>query len=111
MGLQPHSTIAANPFNRPTALAMLQHEAVWENLPVSDNVLEHPCNRTGWLSPFFLNLLFDETRRVAAERITEERAADHSILRGTPPRDGELNQERVGFNSPPVEGCHEGAGW
>jgi hypothetical protein len=70
------------PFDCKNALAMLQQEAEREKLPVSNNVLEHLCDKIGWLSPFFLNLLFDETRRVAVERITEERAADRSILTG-----------------------------
>ena len=68
------------PFDSPSALAMLQKEAGRANLQVDEGALEHLCNKIGWLSPFFLNLLFDETRLVANERITEERSVDHRIL-------------------------------
>jgi hypothetical protein len=67
------------PFDSPNALAMLQQEATRENLQVDDGVFGHLCDKTGWLSPFFLNLLFDETRRVANERSSEGRLTEKRI--------------------------------
>jgi len=67
------------PFIHTDALEMLQEVAGRENLKADDSVLEYLCERTGWLSPYFLNLLLDETLRVARERIAGLRLTDGSI--------------------------------
>jgi AAA+ ATPase superfamily predicted ATPase len=60
------------PFTRKMALEMLGQLSSREgNLKPTENVLAYLCDRTGWLSPFFLNLFFNEAQRAAQERINE----------------------------------------
>ncbi|OQX05248.1 MAG: hypothetical protein BWK76_27745 [Desulfobulbaceae bacterium A2] len=62
------------PFKRQAALAMLAEETRREGWPPDAGCLEHLCDRVGWLSPFFLNLLLDGTIIAARDRLQETEA-------------------------------------
>jgi hypothetical protein len=59
------------PFREKAALAMLEEEAEREGWRAEKPVYEHLCRRTGWLSPFYLNLLLAETLTAARDRELE----------------------------------------
>jgi len=60
------------PFRLTAALEMLKEQAKNENWQGEAQVFEHLCQRTGWLSPFYLNLLLSETLSAARDRELEE---------------------------------------
>lgn len=67
------------PFKPAAAFAMLAEEARREGWSVVDNSLEHLCQRIGWLSPFYLNLLLATTIEAARDRLEETGGADRQI--------------------------------
>jgi hypothetical protein len=66
------------PFRRTAALDMLAEELRREGWSAGPQVMEHLCERTGWLSPFYLNLLLVSSLEAARDRELE--------LDGTPRR-------------------------
>ena len=59
------------PFKRHAAEAMLRHFAQDECWVIQDTTVAHLCDRTGWLSPFYLNLLLDQSFLAARDRWDE----------------------------------------
>lgn len=59
------------PFRMKAALDMLTEEAAREGWNAEPPVFEHLCQRIGWLSPFYLNLLLAEALRAARDRELE----------------------------------------
>jgi uncharacterized protein len=59
------------PFRPKAALEMLQEEARREGWQGDVAVFEYLCQRTGWLSPFYLNLLLVEACSAARDRELE----------------------------------------
>lgn len=68
------------PFKQQAALAMLEEEARREDWDAAPGVLEHLCRRTGWLSPFYLNLLLASALEAARDRELETESADHQLI-------------------------------
>lgn len=58
-------------FRPDSARAMLAELAQRETYEVDQTVLDHICNRIGWLSPFYLNLFLACTIEAARDRILE----------------------------------------
>lgn len=69
------------PFKKGAALAMLTSEAGRENWHVEEVDLEHLCARTGWLSPFYLNLLLATTIEAARDRLLETGSSERILVR------------------------------
>lgn len=67
------------PFKRPAALAMLGEQAQRENWAASEEVLVHLCQRTGWLSPYYLNLLLNATCEAARDRGEETGSSERRL--------------------------------
>jgi uncharacterized protein len=59
------------PFKKQAALEMLRTESVRENWAIDDKTLPYLCDRAGWLSPFYLNLLLDSAIAAARDRVQE----------------------------------------
>jgi len=59
------------PFRPPSARAMLTTLAEREGWRLTDDGAGHLCDKTGWLSPFYLNLLLDEALKAARDRLLE----------------------------------------
>ncbi len=59
------------PFKRIEALAMLRKFADDDGWIVTEATLEQLCSQVGWLSPYFLCLLLDETMKAARDRRDE----------------------------------------
>jgi hypothetical protein len=60
------------PFHKDIALSMLK-EVAWreEKWKLEDAVANHLCQRVGWLSPFYLNLLLDQSLAAGRDREME----------------------------------------
>lgn len=67
------------PFRREDALAMLAEEARREGWNAPPETLVYLCERTGWLSPFYLNLLLASTLDAARDRGLETDADDRVL--------------------------------
>lgn len=81
------------PFKRPHAIAMLQQFSDKKGWQLSTSDAEFICVKTGWLSPFFLNLLLNEAIRFADDRFAEaEQEGDASA---ESPKD--LNAQDIEF--------------
>ena len=59
------------PMRRNDALDMWRHFSLIGNWTSPDTVSQHALNRVGWASPYYLNLLLDETLRTADIRAEE----------------------------------------
>ena len=59
------------PFKPSSARAMLSTLAEREGCPLSTEAARYLCQRTGWLSPFYLNLLLDEAIKARRDRLLE----------------------------------------
>ncbi len=66
---------ALGPFKRRHALQMLQHFASKKEWILQQTDAEYLCDKIGWLSPFFLNLLLSETILAARDRYLETSAS------------------------------------
>lgn len=69
-------------FLRAEATAMLREELQREKRGHSADVPERICDRVGWLSPYYVNLLLVETLRAARDRETEERSGPTQLNEG-----------------------------
>ena len=67
------------PFKPAAALAMLTEEARREGWTPVDGSLDYLCQRIGWLSPFYLNLLLVTTIEAARDRLEEAGGAERQI--------------------------------
>lgn len=68
------------PFRSPAARSMLVTLAQREDWLLADDSASHLCDKTGWLSPFYLNLLLDETMKAARDRLLEGDDATRQLL-------------------------------
>lgn len=68
------------PFKPAAALGMLQAHLQRENRPESPDALNHLLQRTGWLSPFYLNLLLQESLYAARDREDENGQSKGQLL-------------------------------
>ena len=59
------------PFKPLAAHEMVKTFALRSNSSLTDDVAKHLCKRVGWLSPFYLCLLLDQTMQVARDRQDE----------------------------------------
>ena len=69
------------PFGQRAARAMLEEEVRREHWTASAETLDHLCRRTGWLSPFYLNLLLASALEAARDRELETESEDHRLTR------------------------------
>lgn len=69
------------PFKIGAALDMLAEEARREKWQAEEGCLDHLCVRTGWLSPFYLNLLLATTMEAARDRLLESGCAERILAR------------------------------
>ncbi len=60
------------PFKRQSAEAMLQYFANDEGWQLGDGSASHLCTRVGWLSPFYVNLMLNQSYLAARDRWDEE---------------------------------------
>jgi len=67
------------PFGQRVALAMLEEETRREGWSAAPEALDHLCRRTGWLSPFYLNLLLASALEAGRDRELETETADHRL--------------------------------
>lgn len=67
------------PFRPGAALAMLAEEARREGWGTTPATLEHLCERIGWLSPFYLNLLLATALDAGRDRELETGASDRQL--------------------------------
>lgn len=70
------------PFREASALNMLTTLAMREECRLSRENARHLCTRTGWLSPFYLNLLLDEAIKALRDRLLESGDAEREIQTG-----------------------------
>ena len=59
------------PFKQRHAIEMLQTQAQNKQLSLPDALAGYICNRIGWLSPYFLNLMLDKTIEAGCDRSGE----------------------------------------
>lgn len=67
-------------FTRNEAVAMVQAELMAENKHCAPDVPDHICNRVGWLSPYYVNLLLLEAMRAARDRESEAGVANTPLI-------------------------------
>ena len=70
------------PFKERAALEMLQTQCQREGWTPDPATLAHLCERAGWLSPFYLNLLLDTALSAARDRRQETGAEAPLLLPG-----------------------------
>ena len=63
------------PFKPSAAREMVKAFALREDCLMSDMAATHLCQRVGWLSPYYLCLLLDQTMRAASDRLDETPSA------------------------------------
>lgn len=68
-------------FSRAEATAMVREELVRECRPHAAEVPDHICDRVGWLSPYYVNLLLLESLRAARDRETEQGVSASPVLK------------------------------
>lgn len=68
------------PFKERAALDMLRVESEREGWAADAEVLQYLCERAGWLSPFYLNLLLDSAISAARDRRQETGAEECRLL-------------------------------
>jgi hypothetical protein len=68
------------PFKPKAALAMLAEASRRETWQADDTALAHLCQRTGWLSPFYLNLLLASSMEAARDRQEESGSAAKVLI-------------------------------
>ncbi len=70
------------PFKQPAAMAMVIELSARENYRLPKETADYLCARTGWLSPFYLCLLLDESINAADDRRVEnpESAAEKELI-------------------------------
>lgn len=68
------------PFKTNAALAMLSEEARREQWQAEQGTLAYLCTRTGWLSPFYLNLLLATTMEAARDRLLESGGSERTLV-------------------------------
>lgn len=68
------------PFRLGLAKSMLTTLAEQENWHLDEAQAAYLCDRTGWLSPFYLNLLLDETIKAGRDRRLEEKSDEEKTL-------------------------------
>ncbi len=59
------------PFSKASARGLWKDFAAADNFKLSSATIDHALEKIGWLSPFFLCLLLDESMRAARERVQE----------------------------------------
>lgn len=69
------------PFRETSAKDMLITLAQRENCQLDRETAAHLCDRVGWLSPFYLALLLDESLKALRDRLLEEDETDRMLRR------------------------------
>ena len=67
------------PFRPKVARGMLIELARRDGWSLSDDSACYLCDKTGWLSPFYLNLLLDESMKAARDRLLESDETDGDL--------------------------------
>ncbi len=68
------------PFKEKAALVMLTEVSTREGWRANDAALAHLCQRTGWLSPFYLNLLLASSMEAARDRELEAGSSEKVLI-------------------------------
>ena len=68
------------PFSRAEATAMVRAELQNEARPCAPEVPDHLCQRVGWLSPYYVNLLLLESLRAVRDREAEQGLQTTALL-------------------------------
>ncbi len=68
------------PFKLSAALAMLAEQARREKWQAQGECLNYLCTRTGWLSPFYLNLLLATSMEAARDRLLETGDSERILI-------------------------------
>ncbi len=68
------------PFKQNAALAMLSEECLREDWQADKQTLAYLCQRIGWLSPFYLNLLLANTLEAARDRLQETTSTERLLM-------------------------------
>ena len=68
-----------NAFRVEEAKVLLVKEAARLDWQLNDEILQYLCDRVSWLSPFFLNLLLDESVRAGAARLEDTGAQTRTL--------------------------------
>ena len=68
------------PFKEKAALVMLTEVSTREGWRANDAALAHLCKRTGWLSPFYLNLLLASSMEAARDRELEAGSSEKVLI-------------------------------
>ena len=71
--------ISLGPFKARAAQEMILELAQRDKWQISTEVIQYLCKKTGWLSPFFINLLLDQSMLVARDRTEELLTEDRNI--------------------------------
>lgn len=71
------------PFRLGLAKRMLIHLAGQEGWTLSEQLAQLLCEKTGWLSPFYLNLLLDEATKAGRDRLLEDTSSDPDSAKKT----------------------------
>lgn len=64
------------PFRRAEAHEMLTELAHRKGWQIEKETTNHLCDHIGWCSPFYLNLMFDESRKAGRDRLLETGETD-----------------------------------
>jgi len=72
--------ISLGPFKTKAAKEMIQTLAQRDNWKISSKVSDYLCEKTGWLSPFFINLLLDQSMLAARDRTEELLTEERNII-------------------------------
>lgn len=59
------------PFKRPIAISMVRKFALAEGWTIAEETVSQLCDCVGWLSPYYLLLLLDQTMQTARDRLEE----------------------------------------
>lgn len=68
------------PFRRPDAITMLTNLAQRETWQLPQETASHLCDVVGWLSPFYLCLLLDESLKAGRDRMLEQSGSPKDLL-------------------------------
>lgn len=72
--------LVVKPFLGKDAKAMIVTQAERQEWEIETKTVQHLCDRTGWLSPYFVNLLLDQSMLAARDRVDELEIEKRMIL-------------------------------
>jgi uncharacterized protein len=74
------SDFRLGPFKNKAAMGMLRTECEREVWAAAGETLSYLCDRAGWLSPFYLNLLLDSAISAARDRLQETGVPERRLV-------------------------------